>query len=160
MVSSYSVSVDQRALQTNAMAANKYTLANCCLCISLRTGSLIIGIISLVFSLVGAGFSIFVGVTGGAEGWVDLAIDLVHFALAVILIHGIRTEREGLLKVWIIGTGFLVGLSIILGIIIILLTNSIVAAILLLVVSAIQIYFILVVRSYSLTLSAGPPVVA
>ncbi|XP_045113329.1 uncharacterized protein LOC123505742 [Portunus trituberculatus] len=139
---------------------NGFSLTNCCFCFSLRAGSIIIACLSLIFSVVGAGFSIYLGVIGGAEGWVDLAIDLIHLVLACILIHGIRTEQERLLRVWVVGTGILVGLSIILGIVIIIFTSSFTAAVLLLVVSAIQIYFLLVVRSYARSLTLRLPVAA
>ncbi|XP_063863940.1 uncharacterized protein LOC135102612 [Scylla paramamosain] len=137
-----------------------YSLTNCCFCLSLRAGSIIIACLSLIFSVLGAAFSIYVGVTAGVEGWVDLAIDLIHFVLACILIHGIRTEQERLLRVWVVGTGLLVALGIILGIVIIIFTNSLAAAVVLLVVSAIQIYFLLVVRSYARSLTLRLPVQA
>lgn len=62
-------------------------------------------------------------------------------------------ERASLLWTWVLGTGALVIISIIVGIVIIILTNSILGAILLFVVSAVQIYFILVVRSYAIQVS-------
>lgn len=62
-------------------------------------------------------------------------------------------ERASLLWTWVLGTGTLVIISIIVGIVIIILTNSILGAILLFVVSAFQIYFILVVRSYAIKVS-------
>ncbi|KAK4310326.1 hypothetical protein Pmani_018144 [Petrolisthes manimaculis] len=87
------------------------------------------------------------------EGWVDLVIDFIHLILASILLHGVRTDRITLLWTWVLGTGTLVIISIIVGIVIIILTNSILGAILLLVVSACQSYFILVVRSYAIQLA-------
>ncbi|KAK3867076.1 hypothetical protein Pcinc_027438 [Petrolisthes cinctipes] len=126
---------------------------SCCLCLPLRTGTIIIGVISLVLSLLGVAFSIYQGVLGITEGWVDLVIDLIHLILASILLHGVRTDRASLLWTWVLGTGALVIISIIVGIVIIILTNSILGAILLFVVSAWQIYFILVVRSYAIQIT-------
>ncbi|XP_071514823.1 uncharacterized protein [Panulirus ornatus] len=142
------------------MANSNFVLNNCCFCASLRTGSLIIAIFTLVISLFGAAYSIFLGVTGSNEGWVDLAIDIIHIVLASILINGICTERRSLVNLWVWGTAFLVAVAIVLGIVFILLTDSLYVAIVLFIVSVIQIYFVLVVRSYALTLSDGLPVVA
>ncbi|KAK4310327.1 hypothetical protein Pmani_018145 [Petrolisthes manimaculis] len=136
---------------------------SCCLCLPLRTGTIIIGVISLILSLLGVSFSIYQVVFGITEGWVDLVIDFIHLILASILLHGVRTERITLLWTWVLGTGTLVIISIIVGIVIIILTNSILGAILLLVVSACQSYFILVVRSYAIQIATeqnGPQVVA
>ncbi|XP_068226320.1 uncharacterized protein [Palaemon carinicauda] len=130
----------------------KFVLTSCCCGCSLRTGSLIIAILSLIFSLVGLGLGIFAGVNGLTEGWLDVGIDVVNIILAAILIHGIRTERRSLVLVWVWATIVTVILTIALGIFIILLTSSLTAAIILFIFAAIQSYFILVVRSNAISL--------
>ncbi|XP_064084068.1 uncharacterized protein LOC135199865 isoform X2 [Macrobrachium nipponense] len=131
---------------------NNWTLSSCCCGCSLRTGTLIIAILSLIFSLVGLGFGIFAGVSGLTEGWLDVGIDVVNIILAAVLIHGIRTERRPLVLVWVWATIVTVILTVALGIFIILLTSSLTAAVILFIFAAIQSYFILVVRSYAISL--------
>ncbi|XP_053635787.1 uncharacterized protein [Cherax quadricarinatus] len=139
------------------MESQKCLLKSCCCGCSLRTASIIIAVLSLVFAAASGGYSIFLGVSGVVEGWLDLTINIVKFIIAIVLIHGIRTERRGLVLAWVWVTAVMVGLSITLGIVLVFLTASIVAAFVLFVASAIEIYFLLVVRSYALTLETSEP---
>ncbi|KAG7156028.1 uncharacterized protein LOC121854229 [Homarus americanus] len=139
------------------MAENKKILGNCCFFVSLRTGSLLIALFSLLFSMIGAAYSLYLGLIGNLEGWPDLIIDIVHLVLASILIHGVRSENVQLVNIWVWVTSILVGITIILGILIIILTDSLIGAIILLVVSVLQIYFVLVVRSYAVSISSLLP---
>ncbi|XP_037796310.1 uncharacterized protein LOC119591628 isoform X2 [Penaeus monodon] len=132
----------------------KYVFTSCCCGCSLRTGALAIAIVSLVLSTVGAAYGAYVGANGESEGWVDFFIDVVNIILAAILIHGIRTERRELVLAWVWGTAVMVCITIIVGIVILVLTPTVLGAVILLVAALVQIYFILVVRSYAFTVSS------
>ncbi|XP_045604050.1 uncharacterized protein [Procambarus clarkii] len=134
------------------MESEKCVLKNCCCGCSLRTGTIIIAVLSLLFGLATAGYSIYLVVAGVTEGWLDLVINIFNIIVAIVLIHGIRTERAGLVMAWVWATAFSIALSVVLGIVFVFITASLVAAFILFVVSAIQIYFLLVVRSYALSL--------
>nr|XP_027223094.1 uncharacterized protein LOC113815225 [Penaeus vannamei] len=127
---------------------------SCCCGCSLRTGALVIAVVSLVLSTVGAAYGAYVGSNGDSEGWVDFFIDLVNIILAAILLHGIRTERRDLALAWVWGTVVMVGITVIVGIVILVLTPTVLGAVILLAAALVQIYFILVVRSYALTVSS------
>ncbi|XP_068226321.1 uncharacterized protein [Palaemon carinicauda] len=134
------------------MADQKFVLTSCCCGCSLRTGSLIIAILSLVLSLISLGVGIFAGVSGLIVGWIDVAIAVANIILVAVLIHGIRTEQRRLVLAWVWATVVIVILDVILGIFAVLLFSSVTAAIILFIFAAIQAYFILVVWSYAVSL--------
>ncbi|XP_066941233.1 uncharacterized protein [Macrobrachium rosenbergii] len=134
------------------MAEQKFVLTSCCCGCSLRTGALIIAILSLVLSLIGLGLGIFAGVIGLLEGWFDVAIDVINIILAAILIHGIRTEQRRFVLAWVWTTVVTIILTVVLGLFVIFLSSSVTAAIILFIFAAIQTYFILVVWSYAVSL--------
>ncbi|XP_042856249.1 uncharacterized protein LOC122242883 [Penaeus japonicus] len=136
----------------------KYVLTSCCCGCSLRTGALIIAVVSLVLSTIGAAYGAYVGSNGESAGWLDFFIDAVNIILAAILIHGIRMERRNLALAWVWGTAAMVVITIIVGVVFLIITPSLLGAVILLVAALVQIYFILVVRSYAFTL--GGPILA
>ncbi|KAK8754520.1 hypothetical protein OTU49_016571 [Cherax quadricarinatus] len=134
------------------MENKKFVPKRFCGCISLRTGTIIIAVLSLLFGLGNVGFSIYLVVEGASEGWVDLVINVATVILAIALIHGIRIKSAKLVMVWVWLMALSIALNITMGIVFIFITASIIAAFILFVMSALQIYFLLVVRSYALTI--------
>ncbi|XP_064084065.1 uncharacterized protein LOC135199862 [Macrobrachium nipponense] len=140
-------------------ANNLVVVPGCCCCFSLRVGTLIIAILNLLFHIGEGAYGIYLGVNGVPEGWMDLAIDIIMIIFSIILIHGVRTENRNLAVAWVWASAIGVALSIIVGILYIIFTNSVIAAIILFVLAAVQIYFIIVVRSYAISLE-GPELAA
>ncbi|XP_068226322.1 uncharacterized protein [Palaemon carinicauda] len=137
------------------MTVNDLVVSRCCCFFNLRVGTLIIAIINLLFHIGEGAYGIYLGVNGIPEGWMDVAIDIINIIFAIILIHGVRTVNRNLVVAWVWASVISVALSIILGVLFILFTNSVIAAVILFVLAAIQIYFIVVVRSYAISLEGS-----
>ncbi|XP_068241513.1 uncharacterized protein [Palaemon carinicauda] len=127
---------------------------SCCGC-SLRTGSLAIGIIGLVFAVLHSIYGIYNGVNGNGQGWVNMIVGILNVILCAVLIQGIRQEKRSMVMTWVWVQTILVAINIILGIIEIIVTLNIVFAIVLFIVMGIAIYCILVVRSYAFSIGGG-----
>ncbi|XP_042226384.1 uncharacterized protein LOC121869212 [Homarus americanus] len=141
------------------MENQKFVVKSCCCGCTLRTASIIIAVFSLVYGLASAGYSISLGVTGLNEAWLDLVINIYNVIFTIILMHGIRKDHHRLIMAWVWATGLSIALNITLGIVFLLITLSIVAAFVLFLTSALQVYFLVVVRSYGLSLTPRNTVV-
>ncbi|XP_045593576.1 uncharacterized protein [Procambarus clarkii] len=138
------------------MAGEKCVLSSSCCGCSLRSGSLAIGIISLIFGILYGIFGIYNGVKGHKEGWVTLVVNLITIAICIILIQGIRKERRGWVMTWVWTTGIIIAINIILIVIGIILTLNFIGGIIALICMGIAVYCVLVVRSYALSLGSVP----
>ncbi|XP_064084051.1 uncharacterized protein LOC135199843 [Macrobrachium nipponense] len=136
------------------MAEKKLLLRSCCFGCSLRIGSLIVAILSLILGFIGLGLSIFAGLNGSAGGWLNVAINVFNIVLSALLIHGIKTEQHRFVLAWVWTTMVTVILTVFLGVFVILLSSSVTEGVILFAFALIQTYFILVVRSYSATLES------
>ncbi|XP_047496584.1 uncharacterized protein LOC125044170 [Penaeus chinensis] len=141
------------------MGEQKCVLNSCCCGCSLRSGSLAIGIVGLVLSIIAAIYGIVRGVNGDKQGWIDMAVQIIEIVICIILIQGIRKEHRGMVMVWVWVSAIIIAINIILVIIAVILTLNIIFAIIAFIIFGIAIYCILVVRSYALTLG-GPSSVA
>ncbi|XP_066942432.1 uncharacterized protein [Macrobrachium rosenbergii] len=136
------------------MADKKLLLKTCCCGCSLRIGSLIVAILSLILGLIGLGLSIFAGLNGLAGGWLNVAINIVNIILVALLIHGIKKEQNRFVLAWVWTTMVTIILTVFLGIFVILLSSLVMEGVIFFAVAIIQTYFILVVRSYSASLQS------
>ncbi|XP_042888564.1 uncharacterized protein LOC122264009 [Penaeus japonicus] len=137
------------------MGEQKCVLNSCCCGCSLRSGSLAIGIVGLVLSVIAAIYSIIRGVNGDTQGWIDMAVQLIEVVICIILIQGIRTDHRGMVMVWVWVSAIMIAINIVLVIIGIILTLNIIFAIIAFIVFGVAVYCILVVRSYALTLGGS-----
>ncbi|ROT65988.1 hypothetical protein C7M84_016024 [Penaeus vannamei] len=115
------------------MGDNRTLVNSCCCGCSLRTGTLIIAALSLIYGLLGVAYSIYIIVAGVTEGWLDLC-------------------RRRLVLAWVWAAVLSVILGIVLGVLYVIVTQSFVVAIIIGVISAIQAYFVVVVHSFAQTL--------
>jgi len=140
------------------MGEQKCVVSVCCCGCSLRSGSLAIGIVYLIFAILAAINGILQGIGGNSQGWIEMAINIIQAVLCVVLILGINKENRAMIMVWVWVSAIIVIVSGIVTIMAII-GGFIVVGIILLVCLALQVYFIIVVRSHALTLS-GPSTVA
>ncbi|XP_042870543.1 uncharacterized protein LOC122252249 [Penaeus japonicus] len=136
----------------DTMGDNRVLVNSCCCGCSLRTGSLIIAALSLIYGLLGIAYSIYIVVGGVVEGWLDLALALLNVIFAIILIVGVRQCRPRLVMAWVWAAVLSVILGVVLGVLYVILTESFVIAVIICAISAIQAYFIVVVHSFARTL--------
>nr|XP_053630768.1 uncharacterized protein LOC128687365 [Cherax quadricarinatus] len=129
--------------------------SSCCGC-SLRSGSLAIGIISLVFGIINSIYSIYEVANGIKQGWVQLIINILSVIMAIILIIGVRKERRSYVMGWVWVTAIVIAINIILGILAIILSLNIVLGIIYFIVMGVAVYCLLVVRSFALSLGSSP----
>ncbi|XP_042887599.1 uncharacterized protein LOC122263287 [Penaeus japonicus] len=130
----------------------------CCCCLSLRRGSQAVAAVSLCLGVVGTIYSIYIAVSGTKTGWYNVAPQAVTAVLAVVLLHAVKKERRWLVLAWAYITLGVLAVGVVLGVIIIVLKMSPLLAVILLMTSSLQLYFVIVVRSYGLSIStnAGP----
>merc|ERR1712083_854080 len=150
-------------------------LANCCACISLKTGTLIIGFLNLIGSLIFIPVSI--ALMAGTDAFVDqmrqmlgqsahydrqtiasgiLIAGLILFVGAIIsscLVHGARTRNISLMKPWIVLTAISLVLNII-SMALSLFVNPL-SAVTSMAPWALNTYFFLVVLSFKKEIEAG-----
>merc|ERR1711962_146684 len=86
-------------------------LTSCCLCLSLRTGSLIVGGVTIIISLIGLISSIYCIYEGEFRsgplqffGVILLVICIFFVGVNFCLIHGVRTGNPCLMNPWILMT--------------------------------------------------------
>ena len=86
-------------------------LKSCCFCLSLRTGSLIVGGVTTIISLIGLISSIYWIYDGSTSaggillevfGWILLIISIFFVGVNSCLIHGVRTSNTCLMNPWIV----------------------------------------------------------
>ncbi|XP_063608051.1 uncharacterized protein LOC134782481 [Penaeus indicus] len=137
------------------MGEQKCVLNSCCCGCSLRSGSLAIGIVGLVLSIIAAIYGIKRGIDGETQGWIDMVVQIIEIVICIILIQGIRKEHRGMVMVWVWVSSIMIAINIVLVVIAIIMTLNIVFAIIAFIVLGIALYCILVVRSYALTLGGS-----
>ncbi|XP_063873036.1 uncharacterized protein LOC135107292 isoform X2 [Scylla paramamosain] len=138
------------------MGEHKCVVSYCCCGCSLRSGSLAIGIVVLILSLLNAIYNIIAAIrTGVTVGWIGFATNLFVVIVSCILIMGIRQERRGFVMTWVITMVVIIIINIITSIIALVTTFSLVAGLIVLVVMGVFIYLVVVVRSYALTLGSS-----
>ncbi|XP_063592449.1 uncharacterized protein LOC134769642 [Penaeus indicus] len=142
------------------MAAEESVIVynKCCCCLSLRRGSQAIAAVSLCLGVVGTIYSIYVGVAGTKAGYYNIAPQATTALMAVVLLHAVKKERRWLVLAWAYTTLGVLAVGVVLGVVIIFLKVSLLLALILLMTSVLQLYFVIVVRSYglSITANAGP----
>lgn len=138
------------------MGEHKCVVGYCCCGCSLRSGSLAIGIVVLILTLLQAIYSIMQAIkTGNASGWIGFATNLFVVIVSCLLIQGIRTERRGYVMAWVITMVVIIVINIILAIIILITTFNLPFGLIMLAVMLLFIYLVVVVRSYALTLGSS-----
>jgi len=136
--------------------SEKFIVNSCCCGCTLKTGSLIIGILYLIGSL---GGTIQYGYAAVATHhgilWFSAVVYVIQLIAACLLIHGTRTENASLVRVWVYVQAVVTILQVISLIIVAVSAFSIGGIISGLIVIGLCIYFIVVVRSYALELESG-----
>lgn len=136
------------------------TVPGCCCCCSLRQGTLILGWLSLVLGIVNVGTQANYSVqTGDALGWVNFTLSICNILMAVCLLTGVYQMKPGLLMLWVYTTTVLLFIGIILAIVLMAVSGVIAIGIVLIIPCALQIYYIVVVRSYAIEMSEPPHMV-
>jgi len=138
------------------MSEHKCVVGTCCCGCSLRSGTLAIGIVTLVFAILGAIGGVYVGVNGNNEGWFSLVVNGITIVLCALLLQGVRQERRGFVMAWVWGMIVMIILQIIGAIITIATSPNLSFAISTIICSAIAIYLVVVVRSFGLSLAGSP----
>ncbi|XP_071542471.1 uncharacterized protein [Panulirus ornatus] len=121
-------------------------VGSCCCGCSLRSGSLTIGILNLVSSSI----ILSLGFSGSSIIFFHHTVPGVIFS--ILLIYGIQKARRGLIMIWVWVNAVLLFISVILAIVLIVMTGNVAIAVTVLVSCALTVYFIIVIRSYALTL--------
>ncbi|XP_047471323.1 uncharacterized protein LOC125026770 [Penaeus chinensis] len=139
------------------MAAEESVIVynKCCCCLSLRRGSQAIAAVSLCLGVVGTIYSIYVGVAGTKAGYYNIAPQATTALMAVVLLHAVKKERRWLVLAWAYTTLGVLAVGVVLGVVIIFLKVSLLLALILLMTSVLQLYFVIVVRSYGLSITAN-----
>ncbi|XP_042236908.1 uncharacterized protein LOC121876069 [Homarus americanus] len=131
--------------------------ASCCGC-SLRSGTLAIGILGVIGCILNIISGIYLGVKGFADGWITMAVSIIHLIVNILLIQGVKQERRSFVMLWVWVSIICVVLYSILAVVTIIVSLNIAYAITVFIVVGVIIYCILVVRSYALSLGATPTV--
>ena len=136
------------------MTEHKYTIGQCCCGCTLKTGSLIIAIFSLVVNLLNLAMSIQAVTLGFYPSWVSVIVDILYSIVSVLLIIGIQQEKRNFIMVWVWTSIVVVVINLIIGVI-----SAIgllwINAIALFINIIILVYFIVVVRSYAISIGEG-----
>ncbi|XP_037783404.1 uncharacterized protein LOC119579557 [Penaeus monodon] len=128
----------------------------CCGCCSLRAGALAIAILNLLVSIVGVVLVIYFSSRGGSVQWVRLAIHVIQLIFNCLLIHGIRKERKGFVMAWVWVMTIIVLGTVILCVIELVKRENPAGdhtPLVVLIASVLNGFFIIVVRSYGLSIS-------
>merc|ERR1712168_1057084 len=133
----------------NKMGEERCTVTQSLCGCDLKQGSLAIGIVYLILGIIG----LIGGIDGSAKGagmsLVQLIVQLLQCIICVLLILGVRKDNRRFIMIWVYVSIVTVVFSI-LGAILSIITVVVLLA------SLLQIYCIVVVRSYALTLSEAP----
>ncbi|XP_042856780.1 uncharacterized protein LOC122243320 isoform X2 [Penaeus japonicus] len=127
----------------------------CCGCCSLRAGALAIAILNLLVSIVGVVLVLYFSSKGGSVQWVRLAIHVIQLIFNCLLIHGIRKERKGFVMAWVWVMTIIVLGTVILCVIELVKKENQTGdhtPLVVLIASVINGFFIIVVRSYGLSI--------
>jgi len=136
--------------------SEKFTVTQCCCGCTLKTGSLIIGILCLIGSLIGTIQFSFGAVTYNHPAlWYGAVVQIVMLIAAILLVHGARTEQASLVRVWVYIQSVITILQVINLVIVVITSFTIGNLISALLTIALCIYFIIVVRSYAIELENG-----
>ncbi|KAK7081163.1 hypothetical protein SK128_007558 [Halocaridina rubra] len=137
------------------------TVGICCCGCSLRTGSLIIGWLDLIFGLINAAFTAAVAVENHYNPlWGSFVVEMVGVLIALCLVIGANKENTRLLWLWVYVSTVMLFLAIILAIVITIQVGYYSILIFVTIAAALQVYYIVVVRSYAIVLhERGPTVV-
>ncbi|XP_075976575.1 uncharacterized protein LOC142976883 [Anticarsia gemmatalis] len=142
-------------------------LDNCCFCIELRTGSLIIGYLSLIGSII---LTLMAGIAMGLSGYYAsevttdeqrlgagiligitvfiLIIVLLNLIFSIVLLVGLHKYKRGHVKAYLIYTGIFIGLSILLFIASVSTNPNVQHIFRDILQIGLSIYFLIVIRSY------------
>jgi len=136
--------------------SEKFIVNQCCCGCTLKTGSLIIGILCLIGSLAGTIQYGFAAVNyHHAALWFGAVVQIVQLIAAILLVHGARTEQASLVRVWVYVQAVITILQVVSLVIVVVTSFTIGGLISSLIVICCCIYFIIVVRSYALELENG-----
>ncbi|CAL4072023.1 unnamed protein product [Meganyctiphanes norvegica] len=91
-----------RVLEVTRMTEQKCIVGQCCCGCTLRTGSMIIAVLSLVGNIFLLANSSYAAVQGhNNASWVSVVVALLHFIVSVLLIVGIRQEKRNFMMIWV-----------------------------------------------------------
>jgi len=130
--------------------SEKFIVNSCCCGCTLKTGSLIIGILYLIGSLVGtiqygyAAVSTHHGIL-----WFSAVVYIIQLIAACLLIHGTRTDSGSLVGLWVYVQGALALMQLVLMVLVFVLGMLVSQFVTYLVSFALCIYCIVVVRSFA-----------
>lgn len=132
----------------------RFVVRNCCFCFSLRSGSYIIAVLALIFNLILIVNDAYNAITKQRSYlWIGVAIYFIGMLLAVMLFYGTRNDKKVMIWAWVWINGFILSLTLIYIIICLsLLWLSVLNSFFAFLVLVIEIYFLLVVRSFAIYL--------
>jgi len=140
------------------MGNGSCTVSVCCCGCTLKTGSLIIGIIYSIVHICNFIAEVISASNGEGSQWFNAVISLVQAIVSIFLAYGANKELAVMCMGWWISTAVLVGckcLALLVGAI--MAPLLIIPIIVLAIFIAVDIYCIIVVRSYTLELESGGP---
>jgi len=132
----------------------KCLVSQCCCGCTLKTGSLIIGILYIIGYLAQSAQLLQLSLHESAF-WFFFVISFIQFIASCLLVHGVRTDRADLVRVWVFTTIGLCVLKIIAGIVGTVTTGDITGIIQALISCILDVYFIIVARSFAYELESG-----
>ncbi|CAL4116017.1 unnamed protein product [Meganyctiphanes norvegica] len=148
------------------MNSHTCVVSQCCCGCTLRTGSLIIGVLSLI----GDGYnSVTTGLQASAEGWwllwVTEVIVVVHLIASILLLIGISNNNVKFIKAYVYANVAVIVYDVILVIVLFAMMGSyadgdyagvfVVMAVTYLLSFLLMIYYTVVIRSYALQVEEG-----
>ncbi|XP_053646682.1 uncharacterized protein [Cherax quadricarinatus] len=128
--------------------------SRCCCCLSLRRGCLIISFITLVVGLLGTAYGILLLIkAGGWQGWLTVVVEILNVLLAILLACSVDKTVVVLVRAWAACTTLQVVMGVIVGVIFIF-YDSVIVGVVALCFTVAQVYFVMVVWSYSAAMKA------
>jgi len=138
------------------MGEHKFVVSQCCCCCTLKTGAIIIGVLNLIGSIIQVVSKAYSAIAHGVNAlWFDVIVFILLTIVAVLLLNGIRTNTAKQIWVWVYVALGLAVLQLIGAIVVVVSLGEITFLIAGLVVFALEIYFVVVVRSYAFEVESG-----
>ncbi|XP_027234609.1 uncharacterized protein [Penaeus vannamei] len=122
---------------------------SCCCGCTLRTGSLVIAILSLIGCIFNIVSNILSGLAGFPAAWGAVAVNVVGLLITVMLLVGIQKNNRSLVMAWVWINAILMVINIGLSIAIMAL-GAIAVGVVALIFCALSVYFIVVVYSFAM----------
>lgn len=134
------------------MTEHKCVVNSCCCGCSLRSGTLAIAIFNLILSLIQIVLGSIAIASGAIVVWPELVIGILRLIISSILINGVRKESRGQVLAWVWIVTILTVLATISVIVLFVLGSPISYVVDDIIGILLNIYFIIVVRSFAFKL--------